>query len=39
VTLQQMVDEHKAKEAREAGVVQIHDMREKAAKRTTTLSA
>src|SRR5215470_13980092 len=39
VTLQQMVDQHKAKEAREAGVVQIHDMREKSAKRSTTVSA
>ena len=39
VTLQQMVDEQKAKEAREAGVAQMHDMREKTVKRTTTVSA
>jgi Rrf2 family iron-sulfur cluster assembly transcriptional regulator len=40
VTLQQMVDEQKAKEAnKDAGVAQMHDMREKTGKRTTAVSA
>ena len=40
VTLQQMVEEQKSKEAiRDAGVAQMHDMREKPGKRTTTVSA
>lgn len=40
VTLQQMVDEQKAKEAnKDAGIAQMHDMREKTGKRTTTVSA
>jgi Rrf2 family iron-sulfur cluster assembly transcriptional regulator len=39
VTLQQMVDEQRTKDAREAGIAQMHDMREKTGKRPTTVSA
>jgi Rrf2 family iron-sulfur cluster assembly transcriptional regulator len=39
VTLRQMVDEQKAKETnKETGVAQMHDMREKAGKRTPAVS-
>ena len=40
VTLQQMVDEQRAKESgKEAGIAQMHDMREKTGKRPSTVSA
>jgi Rrf2 family iron-sulfur cluster assembly transcriptional regulator len=39
VTLRQMVDEQRAKEAQESGVAQMHDMREKTGKRPTPVSA
>ena len=40
VSLRQLVENQKVKEtAREAGVAQVHDMRETAGKRTTTVSA
>jgi Rrf2 family iron-sulfur cluster assembly transcriptional regulator len=39
VTLRQMVDEQRAKEASESGVAQMHDMREKTGKRPTPVSA
>jgi len=40
VSLRQLVESQKAKEAaREAGVAQVHDMRETAGKRTSTVSA
>jgi Rrf2 family iron-sulfur cluster assembly transcriptional regulator len=40
VTLRQLVEDHKAKEAAKAsGVTQMHDMRESTGKRTTPVSA